>query len=366
MSIALDESLLDDERRLAEADRGGLLRSVATAGAQVRESLALAAEAEVPAVLAGLRPRAVLVTADPGADDVAVMLAALADRPDSVAPMVRQDGPVLPVWAGPVDVLLAVSASATAAAPPSLVEAAARRGLTVFGTGPADSLLHEACGRNRAAYVPLPGGRHPRAGLWAPLVPLLLAAGELGVVPNPGPDLRGCADLLDALAERCRPGSETYGNPAKSLALDLAESVPVVIGSTPPGGAAARRLAGLLAAAGRPAVWGTLPVGPQRLAGLVTAPADAGPDDDLFRDRVDDPGLVRSRLVLVRAGDEPEQVRAQVDELVADCGRRGVPVTEVMAEDAAGPVGRLASVVALLDFTAAYVGIASGTTEESP
>jgi hypothetical protein len=364
MSAALDESVLGDERRLAEADRSGLLRAVATAGAQVREATALATEADVPAALAGSRPRAVLVAVDPGADDVAVLLAALADRPDTAAPVIRQDGPGLPMWAGASDVLFAVGASATSTAPPALVEAAARRGLTVLGTGPPDSLLHEACGRTRSGYVPLPPVRHPRAALWAPLVPLLLAAGELGLLPAPGLDLRGAADVLDAVAERCRPGSETYGNPAKSLALDLAESVPVVVGSTPAGGAAAYRLAGELAAAGRPAAWGALPVARDRLVGLLTAATGAGPGDDLFRDRVDEPSAARPRLVLVRAGDEPDVVRAQVDELVADCGRRGVPVTEVVAEDADGPVGRLASVVALLDFTAAYVGIAGRNTED--
>ncbi|HST63800.1 MAG TPA: SIS domain-containing protein [Mycobacteriales bacterium] len=365
MSSTLDESLLDDETRLAEVDRGGLLRAVATAGAQVRESLALAEEAGLAAALAGVRPRAVLVAVDPDADDVAVLLSALADRPDAAAPVVRQDGPVLPVWAGPVDVLLTASASPIATATPALVESAARRGLTVLGTGPEDSLLHEACGRNRAAFVPLPAGRHPRANLWAPLVPLLLAAGELGLMPAPGQDLRGCADLLDALAERCRPGSQTYGNPAKSLALDVAESVPVLIGSTPAGGAAARRLAGNLAASGRLAAWGTLPVAPSRLAGMLAEPAGADAlEDDLFRDRVDEVAPARPRLVLIRAGEEADHVRGQVDELVAGCGRSGVPVTEVMAEEAVGPVGRLASVLALLDFTAAYVGLAAGSSDE--
>jgi hypothetical protein len=107
-----------------------------------------------------------------------------------------------------------------------------------------------------------------------------------------------------------------------------------------------------------------LPAARERLAGLLTTPTESGADDDLFRDRVDDPSPARPRLVLVRAGDEPDVARAQVDELVADCGRRGVPVTEVVAEDADGPVGRLASVLALLDFTAAYVGIAGPDGED--
>lgn len=359
----LDESVLESAERLAEVDRGGLLRSLATSGAQIREALALSAEADVPAALAGLRPRAVLVAADPVGDDVAAVLAALADRPEAAAPVVRVDGPALPVWAGPVDVLLACGSAATPAATagPSLVEAAARRGLTVLGAGPADSMLHEACGRNRQPYVGLSAGRHPRADLWAPLVPLLLAAAELGLIPDPGMELRRCADQLDALAERARPGGETYGNPAKSLALDLAESVPVLVGTTPTGGVAARRAAGQFAASGRAVPWGVLPSAPHRLGGLL-AGDPAGGGDDLFRDRVDEAAPARPRLVLIRAGEESDQVRAQADDLVAHCGRTGVPVSEVVAEDSAGPVGRLASVVALLDFTAAYVGLASGTS----
>jgi glucose/mannose-6-phosphate isomerase len=360
----LDEGVLDSATRLAEADRDGLLRSVATAGAQVRESLTLADEAGAARALAGLRPRAVLLAADPAVDDVATLLAALADRPEAAAPVVRHDGPALPVWAGAADVLLAVAGPGGSTAVPALVEAAARRGLDVLGVGPADCLLHEACGRNRFPYVPLPAGRHPRADLWAPLVPLLLGAAAVGLVPDPAVDLRGAADTLDALAQRCGPARETYGNPAKSLALDLAESVPVLVGSTPTGGAAARRAAGGLAAAGRPAPWGTLPVARHRLAGLLTGDADEAVDD-LFRDRVDDVAPARPRLVLVRAEEEPDQVRAQVDELSADSNERGVPVTEVVAEDASGPLGRLASVLGLLDFTVAYVGLASGREDSA-
>ena len=111
-------------------------------------------------------------------------------------------------------------------------------------------------------------------------------------------------------------------------------------------------------AAGGPAPWGTLPVAITRLGGLLTGSKAAS--DDLFRDRVEEPGQVRARLVLVRDGDEAPDVHAQADELVADCGRRGVAVSEMAAEEGAGPVGRLGSLIGLLDFTAVYVGLASG------
>ena len=359
MGSALDESVLDSADRLAELDRDGLLRALATAGAQIRESLALTGEADVAGRLGGVRPRAVLLAADPDADDAAAVLAALAGGPDAAAPVVRHDGPALPVWAGATDAVLAVTQSATAAAVPALVDAAARRGLTVLGVGADESTLHEACGRNRVPFVALPAGRLPRAALWGLLTPLLVAAGELGVLPRTGEDLVRTADLLDGLAEALRPTGETYGNPAKALALDLAESQPVLIGASAAAGAAARRLAGQLAEAGRPAPWGTLPAAATRLGGLLAGGATA--TEDLFRDRVDEPGPARTRLVLVREGGEAEHMLALADQLVADCGRRGVPVSEVAAEENAGPVGRVASLIGLLDFTAAYVGLASGT-----
>ena len=47
-------------------------------------------------------------------------------------------------------------------------------------------------------------------------------------------------------SQRCRPASETFVNPAKTLAVDLAGSLPVVWGATALTGVAAYRLAKLL------------------------------------------------------------------------------------------------------------------------
>ncbi|HYT11106.1 MAG TPA: SIS domain-containing protein [Mycobacteriales bacterium] len=358
MKAALDESVLESADRLAEADREGLLRAVATAGAQLRESLTLTAEADLPGHLADLRPRAVLLAADPPAEDAAFALAALAAGPGAAAPVVRLDGPALPVWAGATDTLLAVTHSSTGRAVAVLADAAARRGLTVLGAGAVDSPLQEACGRNRAPYVGLPPGRHPRAAFWGLLAPLLVAAGELGLLTDTEEDLADVADLLDALAERSRPTGETFGNPAKSLALDVGESLPVAWGTSAPTGAATRRLAGQLAGiAGHPALWGTLPGAVYRLGGVLAGGVPGA--DDIFRDRVEEAGTIGPRLLLVRDADEAVDVRRLVEQLVADAIRRGVPVTELAADETAGPVGRLASLVGLLDFTAVYVGLAS-------
>lgn len=63
-----DESLLDNPALLTERDPGGMLRFTASAGAQVRESAALAAEANLSLLEDDGRPRAVViaVSAPPG------------------------------------------------------------------------------------------------------------------------------------------------------------------------------------------------------------------------------------------------------------------------------------------------------------
>src|SRR3712207_9149639 len=56
-----DESLLNDEKSMVGNDPGGMLRATASAGAQVRESAALAAEADLRMLSDEGRPRAVVV-----------------------------------------------------------------------------------------------------------------------------------------------------------------------------------------------------------------------------------------------------------------------------------------------------------------
>ncbi|HKQ43065.1 MAG TPA: hypothetical protein VJT79_11305, partial [Pseudonocardia sp.] len=62
----LDDTLLGDARALAALDTGGVLRSAATAGAQVRSTAHAAQEANV-AALSGHRPRALVLLRRAGA-----------------------------------------------------------------------------------------------------------------------------------------------------------------------------------------------------------------------------------------------------------------------------------------------------------
>ena len=80
---------------------------------------------------------------------------------------------------------------------------------------------------------------------------MLLAADVLGLVQCPATVLERVADLLDEVAEECRPSSESFVNPAKVLAAGLGETVPVVLGDGPLTGVAASRAASMLARTAR-------------------------------------------------------------------------------------------------------------------
>ena len=86
------------------------------------------------------------------------------------------------------------------------------------------------------------------------------ATDRLGVVEVPDALLEQVADRLDERAEACRPASEAFVNPAKVLAVALAETVPMVLGEGDLGGVAAMRASSMLARTARvPATYGVLP-----------------------------------------------------------------------------------------------------------
>jgi glucose/mannose-6-phosphate isomerase len=111
-------------------------------------------------------------------------------------------------------------------------------------------------------------------------------------------------------------------------------------------------------------VWGVLPEANHNQVVALDGPFAGSanrPVEDLFRDRVDDEAteLTRMRLVLLRDTEEHPQVsrRTAVTEELAD--ERGVGVSTVRA-DGASAFERVASLVAMADWTTAYLALLEG------
>ncbi len=375
----VDEQLLDDEGALAQADPSGVLRALAGAGAQVRRAVELVEESGITRLDPSDRPRSVVVAARGGSSVVADTLAALAGA-GSPVPVVARTGDALPGWVGPLDLVVGVSLSGRDAPGVRLLAEAGRRGARVLTVGRADSSMARVTQQVRGIHVATPDpGRGAvsapttRTALWALLTPVLLAGDRLGLFSAGRRVLAEVADALDDEAATARPASETFVNPAKSLALELAGSLPVVLGDGPLAAVAARRAASVLSRTARvPALAGTLPDdagdvvatfgGPFADASGGTGGADAALDD-LFHDPfVDGPRGPRLRLLLLtEAGAGAAGGRGPAASAVlALAERAGVRVSEVSA---GGPPGLqvLARLVARTDFAATYLALATGS-----
>ncbi|MFI1769442.1 SIS domain-containing protein [Streptomyces sp. NPDC020800] len=372
----LDESLLDTPQDLAEADHRGLLRGAAEAGARVRTAARHAAEAGVGDLKPDGRPRAVLIVG-PGAaaTHTADLLGTLAGpgspvirlAPTGVAPAAGALRWELPGWAGSVDLLLIATPDGTEPSLSLLAEQAYRRGCSVVAVAPAGTPLAEAVSGAHGLFIPMATAPYdheePLAAsspgvFWALFTPLLALLDRIGLLGAAPDDLEKVADRLDGIAERCGPAIVTYSNPAKTLAAELADALPVVWTEGSSAGPAGRRFAAALAElAGRPALVAELPEALAAHSALLAGPLAASADpDDFFRDRVEETPAMHARVVLLR--DRP------IGGLTAAPAARDLalshdtPISELEPEEGDG-LETLAELIAITDFAAVYLALAS-------
>ncbi|MFF4222630.1 SIS domain-containing protein [Streptomyces sp. L500] len=383
-----DESLLDDPDGLSRADLHGLLRGAAESGARVRTAMRDAAEAGVDALRPDGRPRAVLVAGPgPAGGSTADLLAALAGdscpvtliRPAGVAPAPGALRWTLPGWTGPLDLLLVASPDGTEPGLALLLEQAYRRGCTVVTVSPTGSPLADATAQVRGLAIPLTAtpyeatmaGDAPRDNdslavlptgpgtLWSLLTPLLVLADRIGLAEAPHAALEALADRLDHIAERCGPAIATYGNPAKTLAAELADTLPLIWTEGELAAAAGRRFATVLAAlAGRPALAAELPEALTAHGTLLAGDFAAGADpEDFFRDRVDEPEALHARVVLLRErGPDVTSPAGAARELAL---HRDTPISELEVDEETGPLETAADLLSITDFAAVYLALAA-------
>jgi hypothetical protein len=359
LTLAADR--LDDVELVEAGDPGDVLRQIATSAAQVRMALRACEEADLSAL--SDRPRAIVVAGP------ADLLAAVAG-PGAPVPVVRASGYQLPGWVGAADLVIAASGAEEA-----LVMEAVRRGSQLAVIAAETDPLRRIAEQARAAFVPVRHAGLPRTGLWSVVVPMLVIAERLGVARVGAGEYESAAAAMEDISHQCRPASESFVNPGKSLALDLAGTLPVIWAGSPLAQVAAHRFARQLALSAKyPALAGTLPDVVRDQLAMFDGPFAPGPEPDFpdaeFPDddtslTMDaglslDAGPARLRLVLL-ADDAAEQPRlTALREAAGEIAeQRGIDVSR-LAMEGSGPLRRLAGLVQLTDYAAVYLGIASG------
>jgi hypothetical protein len=366
----LDDTLLADPRALAALDTGGVLRSAATAGAQVRSAAHGAAEAGVVA-LRGHRPRALVLVRRPGTSASAAGLLTALLGPACPVPVVVAD--TVPSWAGPLDVVWAHTADATDDELADGVGRAVRRGAEVVLSAPNDGPV-AAAGAGRVHLVepriPVPPGLDlPRA-----LAVGLVVVSALELLPVPLElDLDDLADQLDAEAERNQPGHEPFMNPAKALALRVDGHTPLLWGTDVPAAAVAAHGAFALAMHAGVVAHADEVGRAAQATGLRRALDVAARERDIFHDpfagsfgegELGEPAAAPPRLVLLATGeDDPGQVTLRRTGRGWPSSDLLHPVEEVPRGTRHAALLRAAVLASRLEVAAVYLGLATRTIE---
>ncbi|MFB4282693.1 MULTISPECIES: SIS domain-containing protein [unclassified Nonomuraea] len=340
---------LDDQRHLSEGDPGGMLPAVAASAAHVRTGYRNAVEARVDRLAGQGRPRAIVVAGMGGSGIAGDILAAVVGN-GAPLPIVTLRSYQLPGWVGATDLVIAVSGSGDTEETLAVATQAVRRGCTLLAVGAPDSPLEAIATQASAVYVPVPVSGQSRANLWLLAVPLVVAAAALRLVQADADLFERVARSLEDMAHRCRPSSESFVNPGKSLAMHLAEGVPIIWGSSPAAAVAAYRLACQLGANAKyPAIHGELPeVGHHQVA-LFDGPMA---ERDIFADTA---GRT-IRLVVLRDVEEHPQVTRRREASLRAARERDVPVTELTAEGV-HPLERMAALIGLGDYASTYLAL---------
>lgn len=336
MATWFDESRLDDATVLESVD--GPLRALAESGARVRKTASDAAEATAAAVARAeelARPRAV-IAAGP---DSRLLRAVL--EPWCPVPFVAWPGPALPGWAGSLDLVVVLAPEGADPGTASAVAEAVRRGCQVVVACPPTSMVAEHA-----------------AGRWSTILPATtpdqLAAAVIvldyleRVSLGPRADAEQVAEALDAVAIECSPHRDLAVNPAKMLAIALADTNPLVWGGSVLAARAARRVAeSVRRASGRTALAGDA----EHLLPVLEAARQRNLFDDPFTDGVPER---RPMLLVLDDGAEEHVVREQRGRLQAAAAARGLRV-ETVTTDAATEVARYASLLLSGTYAAEYL-----------
>ena len=263
-------------------------------------------------------------------------------------PFVAWPGPALPGWAGSLDLVVVLAPDGSDTGTASAVAEAIRRGCQVVVACPPQSMVAEHA-----------------AGRWSTILPtvtrdqlataVVMLAYLDRVQLGPAAEAEQVAEALDDVAISCSPTRDIAVNPAKMLAIALADANPLVWGGTVLAARAARRVAeSIRRASGRTALAGDA----EHLLPVLEAARQRDVFDDPFAEAQPE---ARPMLLLLDDGSEEPVVREQRGRLLAAASSRGVRVENV-STDAPSEVARYASLLLSGTYAAEYLRL--GLVEE--
>jgi glucose/mannose-6-phosphate isomerase len=292
--------------RRAYVDTLGMWDATTAMPEQLSDALETAGSAFGASVLpTGAAVRAVAAFGQ-GTGGIACEAAAALVEPQLPVPFWVGHGEAVPAFVDRDTLVLVASCGDEGADTPAAAREAVARGAQVVAVG--DGALAEVASDAGIPWCPVPAGPAGRAGLGAATVPLLVALGRSGLLPDPAP---GIAAAAAALVRR-RDALVAPGGAAEELARRIGRTIPLVYGSD-----------GVTAVAGH---WWKAQVNLNAKAPAFAAALPGLAHDELagWGQGGDVTRQVMSLVLLRHGGESPrvaalfEAVRAATEEIMAD------------------------------------------------
>jgi hypothetical protein len=224
-----------------------------------------------------------------------------------------------------------------------------RRGAQLLIACPEASLIAEHAGSRSTVLLPT-----ATADPLAAAIVVLTGLNEMQLGPEVYPE--AVAEAMDLVAEDCSPYADVSVNPAKDIALGLADAQPLVWGGSVLAARASRRIAeALRAGSGRPA----LAADADALLTVLESVEPRDPFADPFTDGFS--ADRRPSLVILDDGNDESLIRSDHTRLAAAAERNDVRVCPI-AHTTGSDVERYATLLQTGMFAAVYLSVGLGRT----
>ncbi len=336
-----DDARLEDPSIIAEHDE--VLRHLAGAGARIRTE---ANDVRLPPYEPGMRPRGIVAVGR----EARLIRAVL--EPTSPAPFMAWPFAGLPAWVGPLDLVVVLASGEQDEALLKTVDEATRRGAMMIVTAEAGSPVAEHAASSSTLLVPTKTG-----DALASAIVVLSVLHELGLGPEVHTE--SAAEAADLVAEASSPYVSLANNPAKELALGLADAEPLIWGGSVLAGRASRRIAEAIRRnCGRTA----LAADADELVVLIEGTERRDLFDDPFERSLGAEPTRRPTLIVLDDGDRSDEIVAQRNRLVTAAAAHDVRVCEITSDEITqgNAIDRYVSLMQQGLYGAAYLGIGLG------
>ncbi len=334
-----DDARLEDPAVLRAVDHR--IRPLAESGARLRRAYERMSDT-LATLSGGDMPRAVIAFGR----EARLLRAVL--EPTCPVPFVAWPRLGLPGWVGPLDTVVALESTN----PVSLAAAAeaVRRGARLLVAAPEHSALAEASTSRSTTLLAM-----PEDDVLTAAIVLLEALRRWGI--GNGVDIAAVAQAMDEVAVESSPLLDIAHNPAKAVALELADAQPLVWGGSVLAARASRRVAeALRRASGRP----VLSADAEVLLPLLRQ-ADR---HDVFADPFEDgPAEPRPGLVIIDDAGGDALADDEQGSLVAEALARDILISHLQCHTG-DRVQRYVTVLLKGLFAAAYLEVGLGVDHD--